>query len=149
MKKVIIYTDGACSYNPGPGGWGAILMYKSNKKEISGGEENTTNNRMELMAVIMGLSALKERCEVEVYSDSTYVVNNISDGNLNTWIMRGWRTADKKPVKNQDLWERLFDLMQKHVVKFIKVKGHADNEYNNRCDALARAEIVKLHVDPA
>ena len=152
MKKVIIYTDGACSYNPGPGGWGAILMYKSFKKEISGGETETTNNRMELTAIIKALEALTEPCEVEVYSDSAYVVNNISEGYLTFWIMNAWRTSDKKPVKNQDLWQRLCDLMRVHDVKFIKVKGHADNEYNNRCDALARKEILKLNVtqeDPA
>ena len=152
MKKVIIYTDGACSFNPGPGGWGAILMYKSFKKEISGGEADTTNNRMELTAIIKALEALKEPCEVELYSDSAYVVNNITEGYLTFWIMNAWRTSDKKPVKNQDLWQRLCDLMHKHDVKYIKVKGHADNEYNNRCDALARKEILKLnvaHEDPA
>ena len=148
MKKVIIYTDGACSYNPGPGGWGAILMYKSFKKEISGGETETTNNRMELTAIIKALEALTEPCEVEVYSDSAYVVNNITEGYLTFWIMNAWRTSDKKPVKNQDLWQRLCDLMHVHDVKFIKVKGHADNEYNNRCDALARKEILKLNVTP-
>jgi len=146
MKKVIIYTDGACSGNPGPGGWGAVLMYGEHKKEISGGEAATTNNRMELTAMIKALSALKEACDVEVYSDSAYVVNNVSQGYLNFWIRNGWLTGDNKPVKNQDLWEALVDFMNKMPIRFIKVKGHADNEYNNRCDALARSEIKKLNV---
>ena len=144
MKKVIIYTDGACSYNPGPGGWGAILMYKSFKKEISGGEKETTNNRMELTAVINGLSALKEPCKVSLYSDSAYVINAMQNGWLTQWILAGWRTADKKPVKNVDLWQRLSALISVHDVTFIKVKGHSDNELNNRCDYLARSEIAKL-----
>ncbi|MBP5176999.1 MAG: ribonuclease HI [Clostridia bacterium] len=144
MKKVIIYTDGACSFNPGPGGWGAILMYKSYKKEISGGEAETTNNRMELTAVIKALEALTEPCEVSLYSDSAYVVNSVSEGFLDVWIESGWKTSDKKPVKNQDLWQALCSLTERHRVTFIKVKGHADNEYNNRCDALARGEIARL-----
>ena len=144
MKKVTIYTDGACSYNPGPGGWGAILMYKTVKKEISGGERETTNNRMELLAVIKALSALKEACSVDLYSDSAYVVNNIVEGRLDLWRRSEWRTADRKPVKNQDLWEDLTVLCDEHSVRFHKVKGHSDNEFNNRCDALARGEIAKL-----
>ena len=144
MKKVVIYTDGACSYNPGPGGWGAILMYGDYKKEISGNEKDTTNNRMELMAVIKALSALKEPCEVELFSDSAYVVNSLTEGWVGQWSFNGWKTADKKPVKNQDLWEELIRLTEVHSVKFVKVKGHADNEYNNRCDKLARQQILSI-----
>lgn len=141
MEKVVIYTDGACSGNPGPGGWGAILMYNENKKEISGGKENTTNNIMELTAVIEGLKLLKFSCEVDLYSDSAYVVNSFKQGWIYNWIKNNWQTADKKPVKNKELWKELYELTQKHKVNFIKVKGHADNEYNNRCDELARNAI--------
>ena len=140
MKKVILYTDGACSGNPGPGGYGAILIYNGIEKEISGGEKNTTNNKMEMLAVIKGLEMLKEPCEVEVYSDSAYVVNSIQMGWINSWKNNGWRKADKKPVKNVDLWERLLELLEIHKVTFLKVKGHADNELNNRCDRLAVAQ---------
>ena len=143
-KKVIIYTDGACSGNPGKGGWASILIYKGIEKEISGGELSTTNNRMELMAVIKGLQALKESCDVIVYSDSNYVVNPFNEGWINSWVMQCWRTADKSPVKNVDLWEILLKLTTEHKVQFIKVKGHSDNEKNNRCDLLARQEISKL-----
>ena len=140
MKKVILYTDGACSGNPGPGGYGAILIYNGIEKEISGGEKNTTNNKMEMLAVIKGLEMLKEPCEVEVYSDSAYVVNSIQMGWINSWKNNGWRKADKKPVKNVELWERLLELLEIHKVTFLKVKGHADNELNNRCDRLAVAQ---------
>lgn len=144
MKKVVLYTDGACSGNPGPGGYGAILIYNGIEKEISGGEKNTTNNKMEMLAVIKGLEMLKEPCEVEVYSDSAYVVNSIEKGWIDSWKKNGWKKADKKPVKNIELWEKLLDLMQKHKVTFLKVKGHADDELNNRCDRLAVMEREKL-----
>ncbi len=144
MKKVTLYTDGACSGNPGPGGYGAILIYNGIEKEISGGEKDTTNNKMEMLAVIKGLEMLKEECEVEVYSDSAYVVNSIEKGWIYSWKKNGWKKADKKPVKNVDLWERLLDLMDKHKVTFLKVKGHADDELNNRCDRLAVKEREKF-----
>lgn len=144
MKQVTIYTDGACSQNPGPGGWAAILMYRGVEKVITGGENETTNNRMELLAVINGLTALKEGCIVKLYSDSAYVVNAVQNDWLFAWFHSGWRTADKKPVKNRELWEILLAQLSRHRVEFVKVKGHADNEYNNRCDALARAEVEKL-----
>lgn len=142
MNKVIIYTDGACSGNPGPGGWGTILMYKDTKKEISGGNNNTTNNIMEITAVIEGLKMLKYECEVEIYSDSAYVVNAFNQGWIYNWRKNNWKTSGKEPVKNKELWEELYELTKKHKVTFIKVKGHADNEYNNRCDELARGAII-------
>lgn len=141
MKQVTLYTDGACSGNPGPGGWGAILMYGAKKKEISGGEVSTTNNRMELTAVIEGLKQLKYPCAVEVYSDSAYTVNAFQEGWVSSWEKGGWRKADKKPVLNTDLWQELLALVRTHQVTFHKVKGHADNPLNNRCDELARAAI--------
>lgn len=144
MKKVDIYTDGACSGNPGAGGWCAILMYKGIEKTLAGGERETTNNRMELTAVIEGLRALRERCEVTVYSDSAYTVNAVNEGWLAYWLTHNWRTRDKGDVKNVDLWEALDAEMKKHKVTFIKVKGHSDNAYNNRCDEVARGEIKKL-----
>lgn len=144
MEKVVIYTDGACSGNPGPGGWGTILMYKDNKKEISGGKQDTTNNVMELTAVIEGLKLLKFPCEVELYSDSAYVVNAFEQGWIYNWVKNNWRTAGKDSVKNQELWQELYDLTKTHKVKFNKVKGHSDNEYNNRCDELARNAIEKI-----
>ena len=144
MEKVIIYTDGACSGNPGPGGWGSILMYKENKKEISGGSKDTTNNIMELTAVIEGLKMLKFPCEVEVYSDSAYVVNAFNQGWIYNWIKNNWMTSAKEPVKNKEIWKELYDLTKKHKVKFIKVKGHSDNEFNNRCDEMARNSIKNL-----
>ncbi|MGN0805621.1 MAG: ribonuclease HI [Candidatus Coproplasma sp.] len=137
MKRVTIYTDGACSGNPGVGGWGAVLMYNGVEKRISGAEDNTTNNRMELFAVISALECLKEPCEVTVYSDSAYTVNGFSNGWVYDWERSDWKKADKKPVLNSDLWKRLLALTRKHKVEFIKVKGHADNEYNNVCDKLA------------
>ena len=146
MEKILIYTDGACSGNPGPGGWGAILMYKEYKKEISGGNNDTTNNIMEITAVIEALKLLKEPCnsEVEVYSDSAYVVNAFNNGWIYNWKKNNWKTASKDPVKNKELWEILYELVRRFNVKFIKVKGHSDNEFNNRCDELARGEISKL-----
>ena len=145
MKAVSVYTDGACSGNPGKGGWGVILIYGNNEKELSGGEDMTTNNRMEVYAAIAGLSALKERCDVTLYSDSAYLVNAVREGWLNAWKKNGYVNAANKPVKNRDLWEKLDELLLRHKVEFVKVKGHADNEYNNRCDALARGEIKKLN----
>ena len=141
MEEVTIYTDGACSGNPGPGGWGAMLMYKGNKKEISGGKQNTTNNVMELTAVIEGLKLLKFPCKVKVYSDSAYVVNAFIQKWIYGWIKNGWKNSSKEPVKNKELWQELYELTKTHEVEFIKVKGHADNEYNNRCDELARNAI--------
>lgn len=141
MKKVMIYTDGACSGNPGPGGWGAILIYKEKKLELSGFEAHTTNNRMELLAPIEALSRLKEACEVDIYSDSAYLVNGFLQGWLNNWIRRGWLKSDKKPVENRDLWESLLHFSQIHRISWHKVKGHADNPLNNRCDELATGEI--------
>ncbi len=144
MKKVILYTDGACSGNPGPGGYAAILIYNGIEKEVSGGEQNTTNNKMEMMAVIKGLEILKEPCEVNVYSDSAYVVNSIEKGWVYSWKKNGWKKADKKEVKNIDLWERLLKQLDIHTVKFLKVKGHSTDELNNRCDALAVKEREKF-----
>ena len=144
MEKVIIYTDGACSGNPGPGGWGSILMYKGNKKEISGCLANTTNNVMELTAVIEALRLLKFPCEVEVYSDSAYVVNAFTQKWIYGWMKNGWKTSNKEPVKNKELWEELYSFTKTHKIEFIKVKGHADNEYNNRCDELARKAIENV-----
>ena len=143
-EKVIIYTDGACSGNPGPGGWGAILMYKDARKEISGGMKNTTNNIMEITAVIEALKCLKVESNVQVYSDSAYTVNAFKQGWIYNWMKNGWKTANKEPVKNKELWEELYALTKKHEVEFIKFKGHADNEFNNRCDEMARSEILKL-----
>lgn len=141
MKKVEIYTDGACSGNPGPGGWGAILMYNGKEKEISGYDDNSTNNRMELYAPIRALELLKEPCSVKLYSDSAYVVNGFKNKWVNNWQKNGWKTASKKPVENQDLWKRLIELTEKHDVEWIKVKGHSDNVYNNRADFLATEAI--------
>ena len=145
MKKVTIYTDGSCSGNPGNGGWGAILMHAGKKKELSGGERNTTNNRMELMAAIMALKQLKVTCEVDLYSDSAYMVNAFNLGWVDTWKANGYRGSDKKQIKNLELWLELFSLTATHKVNFIKVKGHADNEFNNRCDQLAVMETTKLN----
>ena len=143
LKQVIIYTDGACSGNPGPGGWGAILMYRDKKLEISGYDAHTTNNRMELMAPIEALSRLKEPCEVAVYSDSAYLVNAFQKGWLDNWQRRNWIKSDKKPVENQDLWQEIIKYAGIHRIQWHKVKGHADNPYNNRCDELATGEIKK------
>ncbi|MBA4543224.1 MULTISPECIES: ribonuclease HI [Thermoactinomyces] len=143
MDEVIVYTDGACSYNPGPGGWAAILLHGSRRKEISGGERETTNNRMELTAVIRALEALKKPCRVKVHSDSAYIVNCFKQKWHVKWQKNGWVTASKKPVENKDLWQRLLELMKQHEVEFIKVKGHSDVELNNRCDELARAAVPR------
>ena len=143
MKNVTIYTDGACSGNPGPGGWGAILRWNSAEKELSGGEAATTNNRMELSAVIFALKALKEPCEVELYSDSKYVVDALEKGWAVSWREKGWKKADKKPALNIDLWEELLNLAEIHKLHCHWVKGHAENEFNNRCDALAVQEREK------
>jgi len=146
MKKVIIYTDGACSGNPGPGGWGAVLLYNEIRKEISGGETPSTNNRMEIMAAIAALESLKEPCEAEIYSDSAYLVNAFKQGWLENWQKNGWKTSKKQPVENQDLWKRLLLQTRKHQVTWHKVKGHAENKENNRCDELARNAIADLGV---
>ena len=144
MKDVIIYTDGACSGNPGPGGWGAILMCNGIQKEISGAQKNTTNNIMEITAVLEALKLLKVECNVKIYSDSAYVVNAFNQGWIYNWKKNNWKTAGKTPVNNQELWEELYNLTKKHKVEFIKVKGHSDNEYNNRCDFLATSAIKTL-----
>lgn len=141
MKKVTIYTDGACSGNPGIGGWAAVLTYKGVSKEISGYDKNTTNNRMELFAVIEGLRALKESCECDVCTDSQYVADAFNKGWLDDWQKKGWRTAGKSDVKNVDLWQALLFEIERHKVTFVKVKGHADVELNERCDFLARTAI--------
>ena len=144
MKTVTLYTDGACSGNPGPGGWGCILEWGGHEKELSGGEENTTNNRMELTAVIRGLEALKESCVVELYSDSKYVIDALEKGWAWSWKNHGWVKSDKKPALNPDLWERLLKLTQTHELHCHWVKGHAENPKNNRCDQMAVAEWKKL-----
>ncbi len=143
MKQVTIYTDGACSGNPGPGGWGAILQYGPHEKEISGGDPHTTNNKMELLGVISALELLKEPCQVALYSDSKYVIDGITKGWAKSWKARGWKKADKTPAKNPELWDRLLSLLDRHTVTFHWVKGHADNPYNNRCDELAVSEWKK------
>lgn len=145
-KQVTLYTDGACSGNPGAGGWGAILIYGEHRREFSGGEPQTTNNRMELTAVIEGLMKLKFPCRVDVYSDSAYTVNGFLQGWVYGWEKMGWKKADKKPVLNDDLWKQLLALTREHEVTFHKVKGHADNPLNNRCDELARGAIDELRM---
>lgn len=144
MEEIIIYSDGACSGNPGPGGWGAILMYKNIKKEISGGMKDTTNNIMELTAIVEALRLIKFPCKINIYSDSAYVVNGFSQGWIYNWIKKGWKTADGSPVKNKELWQELYGFTKTHDIKFNKVKGHSDNEFNNRCDELARNAIDNL-----
>ncbi|NLG24088.1 MAG: ribonuclease HI [Clostridiales bacterium] len=141
MKKVVVYTDGACSGNPGPGGWGAVLTFGAFQRELSGYHPATTNNRMELTAAIEALRALKEPCEVALHSDSTYLVNAFEKGWLKNWQRNQWLTASKKPVENQDLWQALLELCAVHSVRFVKVRGHADDALNNRCDQLATGEI--------
>lgn len=143
MKKIVIYTDGACSKNPGDGGWAAVLLYGKKSREISGFEEDTTNNRMELKACLEALKALKETCEVKLHSDSAYLCNAFLKGWIYSWELNNWKTADKKEVKNIDLWQEILSLSKIHSVTFIKVKGHADNPHNNRCDFLAVQEIKK------
>ncbi len=144
MKTITIYTDGACSGNPGPGGWGAILMYGDHKKELSGGDSATTNNRMEMQAVISALEALKEPCVVELFSDSKYVIDALEKGWAEGWKKRGWVKSDKKPALNKDLWEQMLTLTHKHQVNLHWVKGHSTNPYNNRCDELAVAESMNF-----
>ncbi len=144
QRYVEIFTDGACSGNPGPGGWGVVLRYGQYEKELSGGEENTTNNRMELTAAIEGLSALKESCRVLLVTDSKYVADGITQGWAQSWRKNGWRKADKKPALNPDLWEKLLDLLEKHTVNIKWVKGHAGHPENERCDQLAVAYYKKI-----
>ncbi|HWI52602.1 MAG TPA: ribonuclease HI [Symbiobacteriaceae bacterium] len=141
-RTVTIYTDGACSGNPGPGGWGAILMYGEHKREISGYEAKTTNNRMEISAAVEALRTLKAPCQVKLYSDSAYLVNAFLQNWLGNWQRNGWVNSKKDPVENQDLWRELLSVARPHRVEWIKVKGHSDNPYNNRCDELARAAIT-------
>lgn len=147
MRKVLIYTDGACSGNPGKGGWGAILLFGEIEKELSGYEASTTNNRMELTAAIEGLKALKFPCEVELYSDSSYLVSAFEKNWIGKWKLNGWQNSSKEEVRNRDLWEQLDALCRIHTVTWIKVKGHSDNIYNNRCDKLATGKI-KENRDP-
>ena len=137
MKRIQIFTDGACSGNPGPGGWGAILRYKAHEKELSGGEAETTNNRMELMALIAALEQLKEPCEIDLCSDSQYVINGLQKGWAKGWRARGWKKADKSPALNSDLWARLLDLSEAHTIHYNWIKGHAGHPENERCDRLA------------
>ena len=137
MKHIQIFTDGACSGNPGPGGWGAILCYKAHEKELSGGEAETTNNRMELMALIAALEQLKEPCEIDLCSDSQYVINGLQKGWAKGWRARGWKKADKSPALNSDLWARLLDLSEVHTIHYNWIKGHAGHPENERCDRLA------------
>ena len=145
MRKIVdIYTDGACSGNPGVGGYCSILIYKDVEKVVSGSEIDTTNNRMELLAVIKGLECLKECCTVNLYSDSQYVVDAFNKGWIQNWQNNNWKTSDKKEVKNLDLWQKLLELVNFHQINFIKVKGHSDNEYNNRCDKIAVSEYKKI-----
>ena len=144
MKTVTLYTDGACSGNPGPGGWGAILCCNGAEKALSGGEDSTTNNRMELTAVIEGLRLLKEPCTVELWSDSRYVIDALDKGWARSWQKRGWVKSDKKPALNPDLWEQLLSLCDIHAVRCHWVRGHAENPFNNRCDELAVAESRKF-----
>ena len=146
MKQVTIYTDGACSGNPGPGGWGAILSYGGHEKELSGGERETTNNRMELTAVISALKALKEPCQVALYSDSRYVIDALSKGWVYGWQKNGWKKSDKKPALNVDLWEELLPLIRLHKMEYHWVRGHSDNEKNERCDRMAVEESRKFGV---
>ena len=143
-KHVTIFTDGACSGNPGPGGWGAILRYNQVEKELSGGEKETTNNRMELTAAISALSALKEPCKVTLYSDSKYLVDGMSKGWAKGWRARGWRKSDGKPALNPDLWQQLLDLFERHEVELVWIKGHNEHPENERCDRLAVAESKKF-----
>jgi ribonuclease HI len=136
-KTVIVFTDGACSGNPGPGGWGVLLQWNGKERELTGGAKDTTNNRMEMRAVIEALNALNQPCHVKIHSDSALIVNAFKQGWIDAWLKRGWKKANKKPVENRDLWEEMLTAMQPHDVDWIKVKGHSDNERNNRVDALA------------
>jgi len=144
LKQITIYTDGACSGNPGPGGWGCVLIYGEKQRQLNGGEQLTTNQRMELTAAIMGLKALKEPCMVTIYSDSAYLVNAFNMHWLTNWQKNGWQNSKKNPVENQDLWKELLDLASIHIIDWRKVKGHAGDEYNEICDLLARKAIKKI-----
>ncbi|MDA0671507.1 MAG: ribonuclease HI [Bacteroidetes bacterium] len=144
MKTIILYTDGACSGNPGPGGWAALLMHGDHEKMLSGADPNTTNNRMEMMAVIEGLRALQEPCLVRVHSDSAYIINAFTQGWIDNWIRRGWKKADKKPVENQDLWRDMMQAMERHTVEWVKVKGHSDDVLNQRVDEQAVMESKRI-----
>lgn len=144
MKEVSIYTDGACSGNPGPGGWGAILIYQETEKELSGGEPDTTNQRMELRAAIEALGTLKFPCKVKLFSDSAYLINAFNQNWIGNWQRNGWFNSQKKPVENQDLWQSLIELSQIHQIQWVKVPGHRDNVYNNRCDQLARQGVQSI-----
>lgn len=137
LPTVILYTDGACSGNPGPGGWGALLLWNGKEKEMSGGAPDTTNNRMEMTAVIEGLKALRKPCHIKIHSDSALIVNTFKKGWIQNWIKKGWKKSDKKPVENRDLWEAMLNVMKQHKVEWIKVKGHADDMLNNRVDRIA------------
>lgn len=141
QKEISIYTDGACSGNPGPGGWGAVLLYHEKKKEISGFERLTTNNQMELTAAIEGIKQLKESCHIDLYTDSAYLCNAFQQGWLDNWQRNGWKTSKKLPVENQELWKELLRLGKIHAITYHKVKGHSDNKWNNRCDELATGAI--------
>ena len=147
MKHVYIYTDGSCKCNPGPGGWGAILVYNGIEKELCGGEPNTTNNRMELTAIIKALSALKEKCHVTLTSDSKYALDALEKGWAISWRAKGWKKADKSPAQNPDLWEDLLNLVSKHEMEYVWVKGHAGHPYNERCDTMAQGEAAKIAED--
>lgn len=148
MKEVSLYTDGACSGNPGPGGYGAVLLYRQFRRELSGGYAHTTNNRMELRGVIAGLQVLREPCDVVIYSDSSYVVNAFAKGWLTNWQRHGWRRKDRQPVLNMDLWQELLQALKPHQYRFVWVKGHADNPENCRCDALARQALAGPKLAP-
>lgn len=143
LLSVDLYTDGACSGNPGNGGWGCVLICKNKEKQLSGFEKNTTNNKMELLAVINGIKAIKKECNLTIYTDSAYVHNAFSQGWINTWILNGFKNSQKKPVANKEMWLELLDLLKGHNVTWVKVKGHADNFYNNICDKLATDEIKR------
>lgn len=144
MDNIILYTDGACSGNPGPGGWGSVLIFNGIEKELSGANPSTTNNVMEITAVIEGLKALKRPCNVNIYSDSAYVVNCFEKDWINNWIKNNWVNSKKEPVKNKELWLELYNLTKIHKVTFNKVKGHSNVKYNNRCDELARNAILTI-----
>ena len=144
MKTIILYTDGACSGNPGPGGWAALLIHGDHEKMLSGADPNTTNNRMEMMAVIEGLKALQQPCHVRVHSDSAYIINAFTQGWIDNWQRRGWKKADKKPVENQDLWHEMIQAMERHHVEWVKVKGHSDDILNQRVDEQAVLESKSI-----
>lgn len=148
MKEITIFTDGACSGNPGPGGWGAVLIYNSHRKEISGGEKLTTNNRMELTALIKALEIVNQKCKINIFTDSQYLCNSINNGWAENWRKNNWKKSDNKPAINPDLWEKLLDLLQSHEYKINWVKGHAGHPENELCDKLATSEIKKINSIP-